>query len=81
MKYQTYIEESTKDLCRERSSDEVDATIEDRLGKNLTLHEEIRKLKREQEIHSIRMCEVIEQKEKAKHEVKLINARLEDKEN
>ena len=45
-----YIEEIIEDLCQERSSNEVDATIKDILEKNLTLQEEVRKLKREKEI-------------------------------
>ena len=81
MKDQTYIEERIEDLCKERISKEADVAIEDLLAKNLTLHEEVRKLKREQKIHSMRMCEVIEWKDKIEDEIKLINARLEEKEN
>ena len=32
-----YIKEINEDICRERSSDEVDATIEDLIGRNLIL--------------------------------------------
>ena len=53
-------------MCKERSYDEIDAAIEDLLGKYLTLREEVKKLKREHEIQSIRVCEVMEQKRKAK---------------
>ena len=60
MKDQTYIEEIIEDLCKERSYQEANAAIEDLLGKNLILHEEVRNLKREQEIHLVRMYEVVE---------------------
>ena len=36
-------------------------------------------LKKEKEIHSVRMCEVIEQKYKAKDEIKFMNVSLEGK--
>ena len=47
MKDKTYIEERIEYLCKEISYEEDDATVEDLFGKNLTLHEEVRKLKRE----------------------------------
>ena len=65
-----YIEERIDDICQVRNSDEADATIKDLLEKNLTLHEEVRKLKREQEIQSVRLCELVEEKDKAKEEIK-----------
>ena len=47
-----------------------------------------KKFKREQEIHSIRICEVMEQKNKYEHEKfmveedkRLLNTRLEEKDN
>ena len=42
-----YIKGRNEDIFQERSSNEVDATIIDLLENNLTLHEEVRKLKRE----------------------------------
>ena len=54
-----YIEERIEDICQERSSNEANVTITDLLEKILTLQEEVRKLKREQEIQSIRMCGVM----------------------
>ena len=80
-KDQTYIEQRIEDLCKERSSDEFDATIEDLLGKNINLHEEIINLKREKEIHSVRLCVVIEQKDKAEDNAKFANAILDEKDN
>ena len=49
--------------------DEADAIIKDLLEKNSNLQEEVRKLKIEQEIHSIRLSEVMEEKDKAKEEI------------
>lgn len=46
MKDLTYIEERIEDLCKEINSNEANVAIEDLLGKNLALHEEVRKLKR-----------------------------------
>ena len=81
MKDQTYIEESIEDLCKEIIYEEVDVTIEGLLGKNLTLHEEVKKLKREKEFHLVRMYEVIEQKKKAKDDMRLLSEKMEEKEN
>ena len=88
MNYKGYIEERIEDLCKERSSEEADAAIEDLLAKNLNLHEEVRKLKREQEIHSVRICKFMEQKNQAKNDremaqedKRLLSTRLEEKEN
>lgn len=64
-----YIEERIKDLCLERNSDEAHVAIKGLLEKNSNLQEEVRKLKREQEIQSVIMCEVMEQKDKAKEEI------------
>ena len=64
-----YIEERIEDIYQDKNSDEVDAIIIDLLEKNLTLHEEVRKLKREQEIQLVRLCEVLEEKNKIKEEL------------
>ena len=49
--------------------DEENDAINELLEKNGSLHEEVRKLKREQEIQSIRLCEILEQRNKAKEEL------------
>ena len=64
-----YIEERIEDLCLERNLDKVDATIKDLFEKNLILQEEVKKLKREQEIQLVILCEVMEEKDKAKQEI------------
>ena len=63
-----YIEERIEDICRERSSEKADVAIEDLLGRNLILQEEVIKLRREQEIQLIRICEVMEQKNEAEND-------------
>ena len=60
-----YIEEKIDNLLPSSNSDEADQAIKELLEKNGSLQEEIRKLKREQEIQSIRLCEVLEQRNKA----------------
>ena len=45
-----HIEEISEDICQVRSSNKDDAKIKDLLEKNVTLHEEVKKMKREQEI-------------------------------
>ena len=60
-----YVEEKIEDLLPSSNSDEADQAIKELLEKNGSLQEEIRKLKREQEIQSIRLCEVLEQRNKA----------------
>ena len=42
-----YIEERIEDICRERSLEKEDVAIEDLLGRNLILQEEVIKLRRE----------------------------------
>ncbi|MDF3675412.1 hypothetical protein [Enterobacter hormaechei] len=69
MNNKLYIEERIEDL-HSRNSDEVDEAIKELLEKNSTLQEEVKKLRREQEIQLVRMCEVMEQKDKAKEEIK-----------
>ena len=60
-----YVEEKIEDLLPSSSSDEANNAIKELLEKNGFLQEEIRKLKREQEIQSIRLCEISEQRNKA----------------
>ena len=67
-----YIEERIEDLCRERILEEADVAIKDLLVRNDTLQEEVRKLKRKQESHSIRLCEVMKQKKKDEED-KIVN--------
>ena len=55
-----YVEEKIDGLLPSSNSDEADQAIKELLEKNGSLQEEIRKLKREQEIQSIRLCEVLE---------------------
>ena len=55
-----YIKEKIEDLCPERNSDEADVTINDLLENNFNLQEEVKKIKREQEIQSVRLFEVME---------------------
>lgn len=64
-----YIEERIEDIYLERNSDEADEAIKDILEKNSNLQEEVKKLEIEQEIQSFRLCEAIEEKDKAKEEI------------
>ena len=52
------------------SSDEANNAIKELLEKNGSLQEEVRKLRREKEIQSVRLCEVMEEKNKIKEEIK-----------
>ena len=54
-----YIEERIEDIYS-RNSDEADDAIKELFEKNSTLQEEVRKIRREQETQSIRLCEVME---------------------
>ena len=65
-----YIEERIKDLHPARRLDEVDEKIKELLEKNGSVQEEVRKLRREQEIQSVRLCEVVENKNKIKPKMK-----------
>ena len=51
-----YIEERIEDLHSVSISNEGNESIKELLEKNGSLQEEVRKLKREQEIQSIRLC-------------------------
>ena len=55
-----YIEENIEDFFPSSSSDEANDAIKELLDKNGSLQEEVRKLKREQEIQSTRLCEILE---------------------
>ena len=55
------------------SSDEANNAIKELLEKNGSLQEEIRKLKREQEIQSTRLCEILEKRNKAKEDLEARN--------
>ena len=55
-----YVEEKIEDFFPSSSSDEANNAIKELLEKNGSLQEEVRKLKREQEIQSIRLCEILE---------------------
>ena len=64
MNDQLYVEERVEDTYLEGNSNEANEAIKELLEKNGTLHEGVRKLKREQEIQSVRLCEVLEEKNK-----------------
>ena len=55
------------------SLDKENNTIKELLQKNGSLLEEVRKLKREQEIQSIRLCEILEQRNKEKEDLEARN--------
>ena len=64
-----YVEEKIEDFFPSSSSDEANNAIKELLEKNGSLQEEVRKLKREQEIQSIRLCEILEQRNKEKQDL------------
>ena len=64
-----YVEVKIEDLLPSSNSEEADQAIKELLEKNGSLQEEVRKLKREQEIQSIRLCEVLDQRNKAQEEL------------
>ena len=61
-----YVEERIEDFFPSSSSDEANDAIKELLEKNRSLQEVVRKLKREQEIQSIRLCEIMGEKNKTK---------------
>ena len=67
-----YVEENIEDCFPSRSSDEANNTIKELLEKNGSL-QEVRKIKREQEIQSIRLCEILEQRNKEKEDLEARN--------
>ena len=64
-----YIEERIEDLYASRKLDEANDATKELLEKNGSLQEEVRKLRREKEIQSVRLCEVMEEKNKIKLEI------------
>lgn len=63
-----YEEVDTQVLFETGNSSDSDATIVDLLGKNIILNEEVKGVKRENEIQLARLCKVTEQKKKAKED-------------
>ena len=61
-----YIDERIEDFHSTSNSDEANEAIKELLEKNGSLQEDVRKMIREQEIESIRLCEVMEEKNKVK---------------
>ena len=59
-----YIEERIEYFHLSSSSDEVNDVIKELFQKNGSLQEEVRKLRREREIWSVRICEIMEDKNK-----------------
>ena len=68
-----YNEERIEDIYPKRNSGEANEAIKDLLEKNSNLQEEVRKMKREQEIQLVRLFKVMEEKDKAKEEIKETN--------
>ena len=64
-----YTKERIEDIYPEKNVDEVVGEIKDLLENNFNLQGEIKKKKRKQEIHLVRLCEVMEEKDKAKEEI------------
>ena len=67
------VEEKIEDLLPSSSSNEANEAIKELLAKNGSLQEEVRKLKREQEVQSIRLCEIMEQRNKANEDLEVRN--------
>ena len=55
-----YVEEKIEDFFPSSNSDEANNAIKELLENNGSLQEEVRKLRREQEIQSIRRCKILE---------------------
>ena len=64
-----YIKERIKEYFSSSSLDETNDAIKELLEKNGSLQEEVRKLRREQEIQSVRLCEIMEEKNKIKEKI------------
>ena len=69
MNDQLYVEEIIEDIYPKGNSNEANEAIKELLEKNGVLKEEVIKLKRQQEIQSVRLCEVLEEKNKEKEEL------------
>jgi len=67
------VEEKIEDFLPSSSLNEANDAIKELLEKNGSLQEEVRKLKREQEIKSIRLCDILEQRNKAKEDLEARN--------
>ena len=76
-----YIEEKIKDISQDKCSKKVDAVTRELIEKNHILQDEVTKLRREQEIQLVRMCEIMEQKDKANEEKRLLPKKIEEKNN
>ena len=68
-----YKEERNEDLCDEGRSNEIDVAIPYLLDKKKILNEQVRALKKEHEIKSIRLCEVTVQKKKDEEEKVMVD--------
>ena len=64
-----YTKERIEDLQSTSSPNEANEAIKELLENNGSLQEEVRKQRREQEIQSARLCEVMEEKNKIKEEI------------
>ena len=51
----------------------MNPTKKSKIYQNGSLQEEVRKLRREREIHLVRLCEVVEEKNKIKEEIEVKN--------
>ena len=76
MNDELYTEERIEDIHSESNLDEANEAIKELLEKNGKLQEEVRKLKREQEIQLVRLCEVMEEKNKTKEEIEGKNNKI-----
>ena len=63
-----YIEEIIEVIYSTSNLDEANEAIKELLERNGTLQEEVRKMRREQEIQSIRLCESMDQKNRTREE-------------
>ena len=64
-----YTKERFEYLHSQRNLDEANKEIKEILENNGSLQEEVRKLRRKKEIESVRLCEVMEEKNKIKEEI------------
>ena len=69
MNDQLYVEERVEDIYPEGNSNEANEAIKELLEKKGILQEEVKKMKREQKIKSVRLCEVLEENNKLKEEL------------
>ena len=64
-----YIEERIEDLHLERKPNKANEPIKELLENNGSLQEEVRKIRREKKIQLVRLCEVMEEKNKIKEKI------------